>query len=83
MEKNKNTEDLEDIYLLIRKELNNPHSQINKEGLNLLLELVLIDSKRRISALEALQHNYFKPLRIKSFRNNHFKTFLLDSSNST
>jgi serine/threonine protein kinase len=50
-------ENLEELRF-IRKEIKNSGSQINKEGLNLLLELLEIDKQKRISAIQALNHPY-------------------------
>ena len=50
-----------DATYKIKKEISNVHSRINKDSLNLLLEMIQYDAKKRISASLALSHVYFKP----------------------
>jgi len=56
---NRDFDDLEIIYL-IKKEIVNPDSKINKEGLNLILQMLKSNPRTRITAAEALEHPYFK-----------------------
>jgi len=56
---NRDFDDLEMIYI-IKKEMVNPDSKINKEGLNLLLQMLKTNPKARVTATEALGHPYFK-----------------------
>jgi len=44
----------------IKAEIANKDSKISKQGLSLLLELLASDPKNRLSAIEALQHPYFR-----------------------
>jgi len=51
----------------VKSEIKDPISKINKEGLNLLLQLLEFDPKKRISAAQAIAHPYFNPLFTTSF----------------
>jgi serine/threonine protein kinase len=50
------------ICEIIQAEINEGKSKINKIGLELLLKMLQADPKKRLSAFEALAHNYFTPL---------------------
>jgi len=52
----------EQIADIIQAEIDQPQSKINKYGLDLLLKMLPTDPTKRISAFEALQHNYFLPV---------------------
>lgn len=56
---NRDFDDLEIIYL-IKKEIVNPDSKVNKEGLNLILQMLKSNPRTRVTAAEALEHPYFK-----------------------
>jgi serine/threonine protein kinase len=43
----------------LKDEIKNPHSKINKEGLNLLANILEFDHKKRISAAQSLGHGFF------------------------
>jgi calcium-dependent protein kinase len=59
LEANKNcTSEFEGINI-IKRELNDPNSKISKDGLDLLLQLIEVDPKKRITAAQALSHPYF------------------------
>jgi len=60
LENNKNFNGF-DVTYKIKKIISNPHHKMNKDSLNLLLEMIQYDSKKRISAGLALSHVYFKP----------------------
>jgi len=47
----------------VKKEMKDPNSKINKDGLNLLLQLLELDPKKRISAGQALTHPYFSQVK--------------------
>jgi serine/threonine protein kinase len=49
--------------LNVKKEIKDPNSKINKEGLNLLLQMLELDPKKRISAGQALTHPYFNQVK--------------------
>lgn len=49
-----------DVFDMIKKEINNPEGQIDKQGLKLLLRLLEPESTKRISAREALGSEYFQ-----------------------
>jgi len=51
-----------DAIHTVRQEIKNPNSKISKDGLNLLLQLIETDPKRRITAAQALSHPYFIPV---------------------
>ena len=50
------------ISEIIQAEISEGKSKINKGGLELLLKMLQTDPKKRISAFDALAHNYFSPL---------------------
>jgi len=45
----------------IKNEFKDPVSKISKDGINLLLDLVEFNAKKRITASQALAHSYFIP----------------------
>jgi len=57
---NREVTEFEAIYVL-KKELKDPNSKINKEGINLLFQLLEYSQKKRITAAQALNHPYFTP----------------------
>jgi len=60
------------------EEIEDTNSKVNKRGLELLIKLVEPDHKKRISAFQALNHQYFEGFRRSSKRNVSFKdTFKL------
>ena len=52
----------EQIHEIIYAEMEQDKSKINKYGLDLLLKMLNPEPTKRISAFEALQHNYFIPI---------------------
>jgi len=71
---NREFNEFEALYTL-KKEIKDPSSKINKEGLNLLFQLLEFNQKKRVSAAQALSHSYFttvtpvSPLKLGSFKN--------------
>jgi len=55
---NREVTEFEAIYIL-KKEIKDPNSKINKEGINLLFQLLEYSQKKRITAAQALSHAYF------------------------
>jgi len=51
-----------DAITKVKQEIKDPNSKISKDGLNLLLQLLEFDPKKRISAAQAIAHPYFTPL---------------------
>lgn len=48
-----------DVHHTLKKELANPNSSIGKDGIDLLMQMLEYDQKKRISAAQALNHCYF------------------------
>ena len=46
----------------LKQELKNPNSKINKDGVDLCLKMLEFDQKKRITAAQCLQHQYFVPV---------------------
>jgi len=66
----------------INKEIQDLHSPINKQGLELLAKLLDSDLEKRISAEEAFNHAYFKsPAITRACLNPSFLLMCLDSIN--
>ncbi len=58
---NKDFSELDPMYA-IKKEKQDPKGKINKEGLNLIIQLLEFDQKKRVTAVQALTHTYFTPM---------------------
>jgi len=46
----------------LKQELKNPNSKINKDGVDLCFKMLEFDQKKRITAAQCLQHQYFVPV---------------------
>jgi len=58
---NKDFSELDPLYA-IKKEKSDPKGKINKEGLNLIVQLLEFDQRKRVTAVQALTHTYFQPM---------------------
>jgi len=58
---NKDFSELDPLYA-IKKEKMDPKGKINKEGLNLVVQMLEFDQKKRMTAAQALSHSYFIPM---------------------
>jgi len=65
---------------IINKEMADPMSKINKQGLHLLLLMLDSEPRKRITANDALKHPYFKPVVNRMVKFNSSKDIILLSA---